>query len=79
MVGHQNHIHIHCMFFAICPNYLHLVHFVVLLTVPPSAADLYLLFLGLPAALFRIGGHNLNPGSTLGHCLLSVIGFTLFS
>ena len=35
--------------FAICPNCLHLVHFVVLLTVPPSAADLYLLFLGLPA------------------------------
>jgi hypothetical protein len=33
---------------------------VVLLPDPPSVADLYLLSLGLPAVLFRIGGHNLT-------------------
>jgi len=33
---------------------------VVLFPDPPSAADLSLLFLGLPAAGFRIGGHNLG-------------------
>jgi hypothetical protein len=45
---------------------------------PPSAMDLYLLSLGLQAALFRIRGHNLNPRSTGGHYFLSVIGFTHF-
>lgn len=78
VVGHQNHRQIHCMFL---PYIAFLCTFCILWFsfLFPSIADLYLLSLGLPASLFRIGGHNLNPRSTEGHCFLSVNGFTHFS
>ena len=48
-------------FLPIWPSSPHLLHFRFFL-LPPSAAPLILLVLGLPGGLVRTGGHSLNPG-----------------